>query len=954
MRFFVMLSLCACAFLDSRSQPDTTYIFNRSGAFGPLDIRIAKSSNEHYYLEEGATFSFREHNGIKTNAYLDMTAWDSEAYLQGNMRLTNPGGSNKFVMNFRYLMPPDYDEDYQPGYPLVIVLHGLHESANCARAKCYHGTVAYDPNVNTPEAPSDQSYPLLNNDYNLIHGGLNYLEAHRMTGSSFPNDPALPANAFPGFVVFPQNLNGWDVAAAEDAIRLVRLFSRKYNVDENRIYINGISNGGRGAYEVLKRAPWMFAAAVLFSAADDASIIAQKAESRIVGLPLWIFQGEIDELPTQKQTEGYIRKFRDAGAVIRYTLYEQIGHGTWNKGFSEPDFFGWMLRQKKNNLHVFAGNPAICSTTGEGASLAMPAGYRQYEWKFNDEILSAESKPAYTAYMPGEYRGRFRRSSDENSKWNEWSEPVTVVEKKPPPAEVKQSGTVVLRDPNKGNEVNLEALGLHAYYRWFRNGIAIDLPGDADDTFKIVKLNANLGDAVYTVKVYDYDQCVSPASAGKHVFFNDRAPINIATPEEVLVSAISPSRVSVTWKDVSDNEDGFEVWRRVVSTSGESPWIMSTLANANATTYEDTHLSPASLYEYKIRGVSNTGRSEYGAAMAIMTDADNTAPSAPIGLTASVKGAQEISLGWHPSQDNSSIKEYVIYTPFDTIHTGSLDTIFVLKEFQVNTDYAFNVRSVDVANNVSRASNDARLFTRIKGLFYEHSTGEWSSLKEINWNIAEFTGVIDSFSLAPKTQEDFFNFRFDGFLTIEKGGVYQFRLSSNDGSRLLLDDSVFILNDGIHNVVTVTAPVHVFPEGPHRISVEYFDNILADTLNVEYKGPDTKSEWISIPSHRLTSGELPGEQHRTSENLSFEIYPNPLSHNQLKLVFSTTSTQPIKVRLLSSTGQQLRELEILSNEELSDETAIATMELPDLNNGTYFIKAEQASRFKIRRLVILK
>ena len=90
----------------------------------------------------------------------------------------------------------------------------------------------------------------------------------------------------------------------------------------------------------------------------------------------------------------------------------------------------------------------------------------------------------------------------------------------------------------------------------------------------------------------------------------------------------------------------------------------------------------------------------------------------------------------------------------------------------------------DQSGNLSAASNVAQANTFLKGLYYEHSTGAWENIEMVDWSVAEFSGMVTDFSLSPKTQEDFFNFRFDGFLNIDTDGVYQFRLTSDDGNRL--------------------------------------------------------------------------------------------------------------------------------------------------------------------------
>src|SRR5690606_29000960 len=130
-----------------------------------------------------------------------------------------------------------------------------------------------------------------NNDRNLLHGGAQHLTAVNLAGSKLPDDPSLSPRAFPGFVLFPQSLNGWGARQAEDAIRILRLIIKKYNIDESRVYIHGLSNGGGGVYVALKRAPWLFAAALPMSAVYDGGVISQGHVSEVAKLPLWIFQG---------------------------------------------------------------------------------------------------------------------------------------------------------------------------------------------------------------------------------------------------------------------------------------------------------------------------------------------------------------------------------------------------------------------------------------------------------------------------------------------------------------------------------------------------------------------------------------------------------------------------------------------------------------------------------------
>ena len=119
----------------------------------------------------------------------------------------------------------------------------------------------------------------------------------------------------------------------------------------------------------LKR-PWLFAAALPMSSPTDAGISNHGIVPEVSKIPLWIFQGALDGNPTPQRTESYINAFRKAGANVRYTLYPQLGHGTWNKAFAEPDFFSWMLGQNKASIHTFEGSEVICSDEGTRLELA--------------------------------------------------------------------------------------------------------------------------------------------------------------------------------------------------------------------------------------------------------------------------------------------------------------------------------------------------------------------------------------------------------------------------------------------------------------------------------------------------------------------------------------------------------------------------------------------------------
>ena len=416
---------------EAVGQVKASYLYNTSMPYGTLDIRTTISSSQYYYLQENQTFSFRESSpGVRTNTYLDMTSFDSSPYKQGNLRFRN-GTKDSFVMNYRLLFPNNYNSTYAEGYPLIVIMHGAVERANCYYNSCYHATPGYTVEANSPPAPKTATHKLLNNDHSLIQGGKQHLDARNLAGTRLPNDPALPARAFSGFVLFAQMFNVWDSLQVQDVIRIVQLHTKKYKIDPNRIYIHGLSIGGYAVYEAIKRAPWLFAAALPMSAVREAgNIFKHNQQAKVVHIPLWVFQGGKDTNPTLSFTNGVVTKFKNAGALVRYTVYSDLGHAVWNRAYSEADFFSWMKSKTKSNIHASKGITTIVRSKSQYPKLMLAEGFFAYQWEKNGVIISTAKSNVYTATSPGTYRARFSRisSAPTASQWNKWSAPITITE----------------------------------------------------------------------------------------------------------------------------------------------------------------------------------------------------------------------------------------------------------------------------------------------------------------------------------------------------------------------------------------------------------------------------------------------------------------------------------------------------------------------------------------------
>ena len=97
--------------------------------------------------------------------------------------------------------------------------------------------------------------------------------------------------------------------------------------------------------------------------------------------------------------------------------------------------------------------------------------------------------------------------------------------------------------------------------------------------------------------------------------------------------------------------------------------------------------------------------------------------------------------------------------------------------------------------------------------------------------------------------EDHFSIRWETCLRVEKLARITFRLASDDGSRLYIDDERIIDNWGEHGFDLVASRTVVLNPGTHRVRVDYFEGTgsarIRLTTNTQL--PDSM-EWLPLPA----------------------------------------------------------------------------------------------------------
>lgn len=228
-------------------------------------------------------------------------------------------------LNYRFFEPEKKEGEK---YPLVLFLHG------------------------SGERGSDNAMQLLGNEGALVW-------------ASPENQKENPA-----YILAPQAEAQEELTMywAEEpnyssVVNLLKETIEKYDVDENRIYVIGMSNGGIGTWNIIEKNPELFAAAVPICGVADIDNLILEEEYKplednsifkdIKDMPIWVFHAEDDPLVDVRASRDAVKAIQDLGGTnIKYTEYPEgavlpMGHFSWVPALQDKEMIEWMFNQSK-------------------------------------------------------------------------------------------------------------------------------------------------------------------------------------------------------------------------------------------------------------------------------------------------------------------------------------------------------------------------------------------------------------------------------------------------------------------------------------------------------------------------------------------------------------------------------------------------------------------------------
>jgi chitodextrinase len=242
-------------------------------------------------------------------------------------------------------------------------------------------------------------------------------------------------------------------------------------------------------------------------------------------------------------------------------------------------------------------------------------------------------------------------------------------------------------------------------YRVFRNGALLLSLGNVT-SYQDSSLIAGTT-YVYTVRALDAAGNISGHSAQASATTSpgiDTTPPT--TPTNLVGNAVFPTQINLSWSPSTDNDAvaNYRLYRNGVLA-----------AALTSTTYQNTGLSPATTYSYRVDAIDATGNaSGLSAAVSVSTPSapDTTAPTTPTGLAASAVSDTKINLSWSASTDNVAVTGYRVSRNSSVLTTLGNVTTFQDTGLDPATTYTYRVRALDAAGNVSAQSNAASATTQ--------------------------------------------------------------------------------------------------------------------------------------------------------------------------------------------------------------------------------------------------
>ncbi len=180
-----------------------------------------------------------------------------------------------------------------------------------------------------------------------------------------------------------------------------------------------------------------------------------------------------------------------------------------------------------------------------------------------------------------------------------------------------------------------------------------------------------------------------------------------AAPSNLVATAVSSTRINLTWTDNANNETGFTI-QRATTPNFNGGTVTITLNGANLTSYSNTGRTPSTTYYYRVRAFNAAGPSATwsNTASATTPSALPAAPTDLLGAAVRIQGNNQqdrVLLTWTDNANNETGFQIQRSTSANfnnsTTYNVGVNVISFFQNVSRTQDYYYRVRATNAAGN---------------------------------------------------------------------------------------------------------------------------------------------------------------------------------------------------------------------------------------------------------------
>jgi len=250
------------------------------------------------------------------------------------------------------------------------------------------------------------------------------------------------------------------------------------------------------------------------------------------------------------------------------------------------------------------------------------------------------------------------------------------------------------------------------------------------------------------------------------------------------------------------------------------------------------------------------------------------------------------------------------------------------------TNYAFTGISAPHTLDYSFIHKAVPLKDILAGVNYSYYEGSWSSMPDFSKLTALKTGRLNTLSLnIANRASNNFGIHFTGYINVPTDGEYTFYLTSDDGSRFLIDGVEIVANQ----CNPETSGKLRLRAGYHPFTFDFFEGQVTESFMLKWQGPNLSKRYIS----GFATGAVDNSNTALSDitdDTQADMYVTPEVFS-----FNCPGNRELNIEVYTLSGI------LVAKQKLYTSDGLVSMSNTNLKTGLYIVKVNAGTKTILRQ-----